>query len=212
MIRGSAVNNDGADKVGFTASSVWPGARDDGSAGRGQVDAGEIIMSSATAPAPPIGDPMEIGALTRAFRTATTGGLLCHRLGEEQHRPSRAMRGHGRADQDGLVAAQPGDPAVSLHYRKANPKIDFDNSPFFVNTQTREWMRNGHARHAGVNSLGLGGTNAFLVLEEAPEPAAVPPFGRRRNYSLSRRKPATRFEHRFAACGLHRPGPADAAW
>src|SRR5262249_25673059 len=61
----------------------------------------------------------------------------------------------------------------SLNFRTPNPKIDFAASPFFVNDACRDWPANGHARLAAVNSLGLGGTNAFVVLEEAPQSTAA---------------------------------------
>ena len=179
VIRGSAVNNDGADKISFTASSVPGQARAMVEAlGVAQVDAGEIDYVECHGTGTTIGDPLEIGALTRAFRTATDRQGFCA-IGSVKSNFGHLEQCAGMA---GLIktALSLHNQAIppSLHYRKANPKIDFDTSPFFVNTQTRKWMRNGHARHAGVNSLGLGGTNAFLVLEEAPEPAAVPPFGR----------------------------------
>src|SRR5262249_57965328 len=61
----------------------------------------------------------------------------------------------------------------SLNFRAPNPKIDFAASPFFVNTQCRDWPADGHPRRAAVNSLGLGGTNAFVVLEQPPTATAV---------------------------------------
>src|SRR5206468_1317645 len=64
---------------------------------------------------------------------------------------------------------------ASLHFEEANPKIDFANSPFYVNGKLREWERNGEPRRAGVSAFGIGGTNAHVVLEEAPELEASGP-------------------------------------
>src|SRR6185295_7357037 len=69
----------------------------------------------------------------------------------------------------------------SLHFEEANPRIDFQNSPFYVNTQLVEWKTNGTPRRAGVSSFGLGGTNAHAVLEEAPR---VEPAGESRAWQL----------------------------
>jgi acyl transferase domain-containing protein len=72
---------------------------------------------------------------------------------------------------------------ASLHFDNPNPKIDFENSPFFVNTELREWITDGTPRRAGVTSVGMGGTNAHVIVEEAPAPAPGPP-GESRQWQL----------------------------
>ncbi len=169
VIRGSAVNNDGADKISFTASSVPGQARAMVEAiGVAQIDPDEIDYVECHGTGTTIGDPLEIAALTRAFRTGTERSGYCA-IGSVKSNIGHLEQCAGMA---GLIktalSLHHGVIPPSLHFRQANPKIDFDRSPFFVNSQTREWKRNGHARQAAVNSLGLGGTNAFLLLAEAP--------------------------------------------
>lgn len=174
VIRGSAVNNDGADKISFTASSVPGQARAMVEAiGVAGMAPDEIDYVECHGTGTIIGDPLEISALTRAFRTTTQRKGYCA-IGSVKGNLGHLEQCAGMA---GLIktalSLRHGFIPPSLNFRRANPKIDFEQSPFFVNTQTREWKRNGHARQAAVNSLGLGGTNAFLLLEEAP--AAEPP-------------------------------------
>src|SRR5262249_60309030 len=71
-----------------------------------------------------------------------------------------------------VLALKHGKIPASLHFEEPHPEIDFASSPFFVNTRLREWVANGTARRAGVSSFGMGGTNAHVVLEEGPAPAA----------------------------------------
>ena len=130
MIRGSAVNNDGADKISFTASSVPGQARAMVEAmGVAQVDAGEIDYVECHGTGTTIGDPLEIGALTRAFRTATDRQGFCA-VGSVKSNFGHLEQCAGMA---GLIktALSLHHQAIppSLHYRKANPKIDFDDEP-----------------------------------------------------------------------------------
>ncbi|MDZ8137489.1 MAG: aminotransferase class III-fold pyridoxal phosphate-dependent enzyme [Nostoc sp. DedQUE04] len=170
VIRGSGINNDGADKVSFTAPSV-----------DGQAEA--IAMAQAYAnfhpetisyieahgTATPLGDPIEIEALTQAFRVHTDAKQFCA-IGSLKSNVGHLVAAAGVA---GLIKT-----ALALHYKKIppslnfeapNPKIDLANSPFYVNTKLAEWSEGETLRRAGVSSFGVGGTNAHIVLEEAPQ-------------------------------------------
>ena len=169
IIRGSAVNNDGADKLGFTAPGV------DGQTAVIEkalmfagVGADTIGYVEAHGTGTPLGDPIEIAALTAAYRADTARSAFCA-IGSAKPSIGHLETAAGVA---GLIKAAlalhhrilP----LSLHFERPNPEIDFDSSPFFVNTQTRPWESAGRPRRAAVSSFGIGGTNAHVILEEAP--------------------------------------------
>ena len=169
VIRGSAVNNDGADKVSYTASNVAGQTRAMLEAMLvADVSPDDIGYVECHGTGTIVGDPLEIDALTRAFRTST------HRKGFCAIGSVKTNVGH--LEQTAGLAAlikvalmlKNGKIPASLNFRKANPKIDFPASPFFVNTECRDWTTD-RPRLAAINSLGLGGTNAFAVLEQAPQ-------------------------------------------
>jgi len=174
MIKGTAVNNDGASKLDFTAPSV--GAQADvisqalASAG---VSADDISYVEAHGTGTFLGDPIEVAALTRAFRKDTKRSNYCA-LGSV-----KTNIGHldAAAGVIGLIkvalSLDKKQIPASLHFEEPNPQIDFENSPFFVNAKTGPWpSASEHPRRAGLSSLGIGGTNAHAVLEEAPKAAA----------------------------------------
>lgn len=173
IIRGAALNNDGATKVGYTAPSV------DGQAqviALAQALAGVApetigyVETHGTATA--LGDPIEIAALNRAFATDKKG--FCA-IGSVKTNVGHLDAAAGVA---GLIktvlALHHRQLPPSLHFEQPNPHIDFASSPFFVNTTLRPWPTTGTPRRAGVSSFGIGGTNAHLVLEEAPPPRPSP--------------------------------------
>ena len=169
VIRGAAVNNDGSQKVGYTAPSV------DGQAevvalaqAIADVSPTSISYIEAHGTGTPLGDPIEIAALTQAFRMGTDRKQFCA-IGSLKPNIGHPDAAAGVA---GLIKA-----ALALKHRKIppsinfaapNPKTDWVNSPFFVNTELREWTSES-PRRAGVSSFGIGGTNAHAILEEAPE-------------------------------------------
>lgn len=170
VIKGSAVNNDGSEKAGFTAPSVnsQADAVVEALANAG-VEADSISYIEAHGSGTPVGDPIEIRALTKAFRTFTQRSGYCA-IGSVKTNvghldAASAVAGIIKT----VLALKHRQIPPSLHFREANPEIDFPNTPFFVNTQLREWTSDG-PRRAGVMSTGMGGTNAHVVLEEAPEP------------------------------------------
>ncbi len=169
VIKGSAINNDGSLKVGFTAPSV-NGQREvilEALALAG-VEADTISYIEAHGTATPLGDPIEIKALTQAFRASTNQKGFCA-IGSV-----KTNIGHldTAAGVTGLIKAvlalKHQQIPPSLHFQKPNSEIDFANSPFYVNTKLSEWKTNGLPRRAGVSSFGVGGTNAHVILEEAP--------------------------------------------
>src|SRR5947207_5092372 len=172
VIRGSAVNNDGSEKAGYTAPSVnsQADAVVEALANAG-VDADSISYVEAHGSGTPVGDPIEIAALTKAFRTATERSAYCA-IGSVKTNIGHLDAAAGVA---GIIktvlALKHRQLPPSLHFHEANPEIDFPATPFYVNAQLREWTSDG-PRRAGVMATGMGGTNAHVVLEEAPEPAA----------------------------------------
>ncbi|NIM16914.1 MAG: amino acid adenylation domain-containing protein [Candidatus Aminicenantes bacterium] len=182
VIKGSAINNDGSLKVGYTS----PGEK-------GQCDV--ILKALKEAGADPhtigyvethgtgtvLGDPVEISALTRAFRTFFNG---TEGSGIEREKNQYCAIGSVKANIGHLdVAAgvigfikavlclKHKQIPPSIHVAQPNPLIDFANSPFYVNHMLRDWSvsETGTHRRASVSSLGIGGTNAHVVLEEWPQ-------------------------------------------
>lgn len=169
IIKGSAINNDGAMKVGYTAPSVSGQAAVIGEAQAiAGVDAETISYIEAHGTATPLGDPIEIAALTQAFSQSTDKKGFCA-IGSLKTNLGHLDTAAGVA---GLIktvlALQNKMLPPSLHFETPNPKIDFANSPFYVNTTLKEWITNNTPRRAGVSSFGIGGTNAHVILEEAP--------------------------------------------
>ncbi|UXY19845.1 phosphopantetheine-binding protein [Streptomyces cynarae] len=173
VLRGSAVNNDGSDRVGFTAPSVSGQAAVIREAQLvAGVDADTVTYVEAHGTATPLGDPIEITALTRAFREDTDRAGFCG-IGAVKTNIGHTDAAAGAA---GLIktvlALEHGVLPPSLNYTAPNPGIDFASSPFEVVTEVREWRPDGGVpRRAGVSSFGIGGTNAHVILEQAPEPA-----------------------------------------
>jgi amino acid adenylation domain-containing protein len=202
VIRGSAVNNDGAAKVGFTAPSVEGQAevvvRAQGVAGVGAATIGYV---EAHGTATELGDPMEVAALTRAFRESTEAAGFCA-LGSVKTNVGHLDTAAGVASLiKATLALRHKQIPPSLHFTRPNPRISFDGSPFFVNTRLRDWAAGAEPRRAGVSAFGFGGTNAHVVLEEAPEPAPAPASAGPQLVVLSARTPGAleRATERLAA-------------
>jgi acyl transferase domain-containing protein/acyl carrier protein len=185
VIKEAAVNNDGAVKMGYTAPSL-----------EGQVEV--VALAQALAGVHPesigyieghgtgtaLGDPVEIAALTQVFRRKT------HKRGFCAIGSVKSNVGHleSAAGVTGLIktvlALEHKQIPPSLHFHSPNPEIDFASSPFYVNTELREWTDGAGPRRAGVSSFGIGGTNAHVILEEAPSAASVRPGVMRRPYHI----------------------------
>ncbi|WP_437627963.1 SDR family oxidoreductase [Sorangium sp. So ce1151] len=174
VIRGAAINNDGAQKMGFTAPSAEGQAEAITMAlTMADVDPATITYVECHGTATELGDPVEIAALTDAYRASTDKKGYCA-IGSLK---SNVGHMNSAAGIGGLIKAilalEHRQIPPSLHYEAPNPMIDFEGSPFFVNTRLRPWQTAGHPRRAGVSSFGVGGTNAHVILEEAP-PAPPP--------------------------------------
>jgi acyl transferase domain-containing protein len=176
VIKGSAVNNDGSLKIGYTAPSVN---------GQAEVIADALAMAGVSAESinyieahgtgTSLGDPVEIAALTQAFHLETQKKGFCA-IGSLKSNIGHLDAAAGVA---GLIktilALKHAQLPPTLHYVRPNPKIDFAGCPFFINDKLVEWKRGETPRRAGVSSFGIGGTNAHVVVEEPPpyEPSTM---------------------------------------
>jgi len=168
VIKGSAINNDGSHKIGYAAPSIE---------GQSQVirnalavadvepDTMSYVETHGTGTS--LGDPIEIAALTAAYRSRTDKRAFCA-IGS-----IKTNVGHldAAAGVTGLIKAsmalQHKQLPPSLNCDEPDPKIDFPSTPFHVNTSLTDWVSEG-PRRAGVSSFGIGGTNAHVILQEAP--------------------------------------------
>ena len=173
VIKGSAINNDGAMKVGYTAPAVEGQASVIEEALEvASIEPDTIGYVEAHGTGTALGDPVEIAALTQAFRTGTDATGFCP-IGSVKTNIGHLDAAAGVASLiKTILALEHGQIPPSLHFEQSNPNIDFANSPFFVNTELRPWNTKATPRRAGVSSFGIGGTNAHVVLEEAPESAS----------------------------------------
>lgn len=169
IIKGSAVNNDGSMKVGYTAPSV------EGQSGvimAAQALAGTPVDSigyiEAHGTGTTLGDPIEIAALTQAFQASTSKRGFCA-IGSVKTNVGHLDAAAGIA---GLIktvlALKHRILPPSLHFQRPNPQIALQESPFFISAAPSEWKEGSSPRRAGVSSFGIGGTNAHVILEEAP--------------------------------------------
>ncbi|NEQ64996.1 MAG: acyltransferase domain-containing protein, partial [Symploca sp. SIO2D2] len=170
VIKGSAINNDGSLKLGYTAPSV---AGQIGVIAQAQAVAGinpeTIHYIEAHGTGTELGDPIEIEALTKTFAEHTQKKQFCA-IGSVKTNVGHLNTAAGVASLiKTVLTLKHGLIPPSLHFEQPSPQIDFANSPFYVNTSLSEWNSNGTPRRAAVSSFGIGGTNAHLVLEEAPK-------------------------------------------
>ncbi|MEZ4736216.1 MAG: type I polyketide synthase [Caldilineaceae bacterium] len=180
VIKGAAVNNDGSHKAGFTAPSADGQARVIAEA---QAVAGvtpdSISYIEAHGTATQIGDPIELQALTTVFTADATDtedeiaktcalGAVKTNIGHLE-----VVAGMAGLIKTALMLSHRQIPP-SLHFNTPNPNIHFAGTPFYVNTQLAPWETDALPRRAGISSFGIGGTNAHVILEEAPAPKPVP--------------------------------------
>ncbi|WP_071794968.1 type I polyketide synthase [Natronohydrobacter thiooxidans] len=170
VIKGSAINNDGAQKAGYLAPSVEGQAKAVAEAHMvAGVEAETISYIECHGTGTYLGDPIEVAALTQAFDSEKRG--FC-RIGSVKTNIGHLDTAAGVASLIKVASAlHHRELPPSLGYEAPNPAIDFEHSPFLVNDRLTPWQGDGPLR-AGVNSLGVGGTNAHVVLEEAPAVAA----------------------------------------
>ncbi|MHA1231809.1 MAG: type I polyketide synthase [Candidatus Helarchaeota archaeon] len=170
VIRGTAINNDGSNKMSFTAPSVDAQAQViEMAQASADIDPETITYIETHGTGTPVGDPIEFEALTQAFRVQTQKKNFCA-LGSIKSNIGHLDAAAGVA---GLIKTalmlQNKMIPPTLHFQQPNPKIDLSNSPFYINNELINWGKNSLPRRAGVTSLGVGGTNAHVILEEAPE-------------------------------------------
>lgn len=171
VIKGAALNNDGSQRVSFGAPGVEGQADVIAMAhALAEVEPESITYVEAHGTATPLGDPIEVAALTKAFRLGTDTKQFCG-IGSVKSNIGHLDAAAGVA---GLIkvalSLKHKMLPASLHFTKPNPKLDIENSPFYVNATGKDWVvPAGTPRRAGVSSFGSGGTNAHVVLEEAPE-------------------------------------------
>ncbi len=169
IVRGFAVNNDGADKVSFTAPSVEGQAEVIRSAiDFAGVDPSTIGFIEAHGTATPLGDPIEVAALKKVFTTEAMQGNRCA-LGSVKSSVGHLIHAAGVAGFiKAALAVSSGKIPPTLFFQTANPRLRLEESPFYVNARLEDWTPSNHPRRAGVSSFGVGGTNAHAILEQPP--------------------------------------------
>ncbi|WUI00860.1 SDR family NAD(P)-dependent oxidoreductase [Spirillospora sp. NBC_00431] len=176
VILGSAVNNDGSGKQGFSAPGV------DGQAAvaaralaRAGVDPESVTYVEAHGTATALGDPVEVEALSRAYGAGTSARGWCG-IGSVKSNIGHLISAAGIAGLIKTVLALNGELIPrTLHFERPNPRIGFADGPFHVVSAPTPWPRGPRPRRAGVSAFGIGGTNAHLIVEEAPVPAPALP-------------------------------------
>lgn len=168
VIKGAAYNNDGNAKVGFTAPSV-KGERDAIKCAQvlSEVEEDTITYVETHGTATPLGDPIEIQALSEAFKEGTSKKNFCA-LGAVKANIGHLDSAAGTAGMIKTCLMLQNKKLVPLaNFKEINPNIYFEDSPFYINAELKDWEPECNVRRAGVSSFGIGGTNVHLVLEEA---------------------------------------------
>jgi len=177
LIRGSAVNNDGSVRVSYTAPGLDGQSEVIAEAmGHAAVPIETIGYIEAHGTATRLGDAVELAAMHKAFAASTAGYGSCA-IGSVKPNVGHLDRASGVT---GLIktvqALRHGQLPPSLNFEQPSAELNLQHSPFYVNTHLHEWpRREGTPRRAGVSSFGLGGTNAHVVLEEAPPAQPLAP-------------------------------------
>ncbi len=169
VIKGTSINNDGSEKIGFTAPSIKGQSEAILKAHKkAKVKAESISYIEAHGTGTILGDPIEIQGLTKAFRKTTNKKQFCA-IGSVKTNIGHLDAGACVAGIIKTALALKNELLPpNLHFESPNPQIDFVNSPFKVVSKLKPWKKGEFPRRAGVSSFGLGGTNAHVVLEEAP--------------------------------------------
>ncbi|MCA1568670.1 MAG: acyltransferase domain-containing protein [Acidobacteria bacterium] len=171
VIKGSAINNDGSFKVGYTAPSVEGQYEVIAEAlAMAHIDPATVGYVETHGTGTTVGDPIEFAALTKAFRASTARRNFCA-IGSVKTNIGHLDAAAGIA---GLIkttlALKHKQLPPSLHFERPNPALGIEESPFYVSAKLSDWKTQETPRRAGVSSFGIGGTNAHVILEEAPEP------------------------------------------
>ncbi|MCP4201928.1 MAG: SDR family NAD(P)-dependent oxidoreductase [bacterium] len=176
VIKATAINNDGAGKVGYLAPSVDGHAQVvEEALAVADIHPEAVTYLETHGTGTPVGDPIEMAALTQAFRSGTDKTGYCG-IGSVKSNIGHSDTAAGVASLIKVIQALKNRQLpASLGFQTPNPEIDFDNSPFYVNTELKAWEKESGPRRAGVSSLGVGGTNAHAILEEPPQPQPTDP-------------------------------------
>lgn len=169
IIRGTAINNDGSSKVGYTAPSVDSQAAVIAAAqGIADIHPETVGYLEAHGTGTGVGDPIEVAGLTQAFRAHTDATGFCA-LGSIKANIGHLDAAAGVASLiRAVLALQHEEIPPCANFQSPNPKLELETTPFYVPAEAQPWQRGDVPRRAGVSSLGVGGTNAHAVLEEAP--------------------------------------------
>src|SRR5215831_12959951 len=175
VVRGLAVNNDGAAKVGYAAPSVEGQAEVIAMAhAAAGVSPETISYVEAHGTGTPLGDPIEVAALTQAFRAGTQSKNFCAIGAVKSNVGHLDVAAGVTGFIKTVLALHHKTLPATLHFEQPNPRLDLANSPFYVNTKLSQWKNGSFPRRAGVSAFGVGGTNAHVVLEEAPKTVGSP--------------------------------------
>ena len=190
VIKGSGVNNDGNDKVSFNA----PGVDGQSQAIRkalkmSGVDPKSISYVEAHGTGTDLGDPIEVQALTKAFGKSDKPYCALGTLKSNMGHLNTAAGVAGLMKT--VLSIKNRQLPPSLHFNTPNPKINFKDSPFYVNAELKNWELPGeNPLRAGVSSFGIGGTNAHVILEEAPKQKPSSPGRKHKTLMFSAKSPA----------------------
>ncbi|MFF5204857.1 SDR family NAD(P)-dependent oxidoreductase [Streptosporangium sp. NPDC000396] len=173
VVRGNAINNDGAGKVGFSAPSVDGQAAAVAQAlGLAAIDPRTIGYVEAHGTGTALGDPIEVTALSTVYTQNTQDRGWCG-IGSVKSNIGHLSQAAGIISLiKAVMALEHGLIPPTINYERPNPAIDFDDTPFYVASTLSKWEADGGPRRAAVSSFGIGGTNAHVVLEEAPRAEA----------------------------------------
>ncbi|RZL95744.1 MAG: amino acid adenylation domain-containing protein, partial [Variovorax sp.] len=169
VLRGAAINNDGGTKASFTAPNIdGQAAVISAALASAGVNARSISYVETHGTATPMGDPVEVEGLTRAYARHTSDTGFC-RIGSVKSNVGHLVTAAGAAGliKTALALHSERIPAT-VHFTAPNPGIRFETTPFRVNDGLLPWPRGEAPRRAGVSSFGVGGTNAHVIVEEAP--------------------------------------------
>ncbi len=210
VIKGGAVNNDGGDRVSFSAPSI---SGQSSCITDAYLDAGvspdSIQFVETHGTATPMGDPIEVEALRQAFRKSTQRRQYCG-LGSVKSNIGHTTTAAGVTSliKTALALKNKIIPAT-LHFKSPNPRLNIEDSPFYIVDKLTEWKSENGPRRAGISSFGMGGTNSHAILEEAPEaprstePSVERPF---EIFPVSAKTPTARDRLLSSLTGLtHRP-------
>lgn len=170
VILGSAVNNDGSNKIGYTAPSVEGQKRVISEAlAIANVAPDTVSYIETHGTGTPLGDPIEISALNQVFRASTKAEEFCA-IGSLKSSIGHLESAAGVASLIKTTLMLEHQTLVpSINFQNANPALNLDRSPFYVSKQVSDWPNGTSSRRAGVSSFGIGGTNSHVILEEPPK-------------------------------------------